>query len=148
MKITDYLATTFRLVIALTLVSLTFNASAEQKITKGNWDIHYIAFPSSFVKPDTAKQYNLQRSRYMAVVNISVLDAASQEAQYVNVSGVAKNLLGQTKTLEFKRVVEGPAVYYLAQVGYRNEEIFNFSIDVQQGERTETIKFKNKFYTD
>ncbi len=135
------------LTIALMLL-LPLSVNAEQKITKGDWDIHYIAFPSTFVKPETAKEYNLQRSRYMAVVNISVLDANSQEAQFVNVSGSAKNLLGQTKSLDFKRVTEGKAVYYLAQLGYRNEEILNFTIDVQQGNRVETIKFKNKFYAD
>ena len=146
-KVTASLKNVSGFILAL-LVMTAFSANAEQKFTKGNWDIHYIAFPSTFVKPETAKQYNLQRSRYTAVVNISVLDTKTQEAQFVNVSGSAKNLLGQTKPLSFTRVTEGEAVYYLAQVGYRNEEILNFTIDVQQGNRTETIKFKNKFYAD
>lgn len=136
------------IVLVALMCTSSFLAQAEQKFTKGSWDIHYIAFPSTFVKPETASQYNLQRSRYMAVVNISVLDKDSQEAQFVNISGQAKNLLGQTKPLTFTRVTEGPAVYYLAQLQYRNEEIFNFEIDIQQGNRTETIKFNKKFYAD
>ncbi|QTH63952.1 DUF4426 domain-containing protein [Psychrosphaera ytuae] len=142
MKIVKYIT------LVLLICASTFAVQAEQKFTKGSWDIHYIAFPSTFVKPETASQYNLQRSRYMAVVNISVLDKDSQEAQFVNVSGKAKNLLGQTKQLTFTRVTEGKAVYYLAQLQYRNEEIFNFEIDIQQGNRSETIKFNKKFYAD
>ncbi len=138
-------------VIATTLLcSLLYanNSNAEQKFVKGNWDIHYIAFPSTFIKPETAKAYRVERSRYMALINISVLDNADQSAQRVSLSGSAKNLLGQTTQLEFKRVVEGPAIYYLAQLKYTNEEIFNFSIDVQHGNRTENIKFQKKFYVD
>ncbi len=121
---------------------------AEQKFVKNNWDIHYIAFPSTFIKPETAKNYQLQRSKYMALINISVLNNKTQEALKVNLQGTAKNLLGQTTRLEFKRVEEGDSVYYLAQLKYSNEEIFNFNITAQLGNRTETIKFKKKFYVD
>lgn len=132
----------------LSALVMPFNANSEQKITKGNWDIHYIAFPSSFVKPETAREYALERSRYMAIVNVSVLDSTTQKAQNVSLTGTAKNLLGQTKQLSFKKVVEGDAIYYLAQLKHRDEENLNFTIDVQRGNRTETINFKKKLYVD
>jgi hypothetical protein len=135
--------------ILLLSALLSFNSHAEQKITKGNWDIHYIAFPSSFIQPEIAKQYQLQRSKYLAVINISVLDNKdNNKAQNAYVSGMAKNLLGQRTKLEFVKVTEGEATYYLAQLKYDNEEIYNFEIDVQQGNKTETIKFSQKFYVD
>lgn len=141
-----------KLILAITLfvsvLLLSPSASAEQKITKGDWDIHYIAFPSSFIKPETAREYNLERSRYMAIVNISVLDSSTQKAQNVSLTGNAKNLLGQTKQLSFKKVKEGDAIYYLAQLKHRDEENLNFTIEVQRGNRTETIKFKKKLYVD
>jgi len=56
------------------LILTSFHSLAEQKIVKGSWDIHYIAFPSSFLQPEVAKEYGLLRSKYQAVVNISVLD--------------------------------------------------------------------------
>ena len=97
-----------KLILAITLfvsvLLLSPSASAEQKVTKGDWDIHYIAFPSSFIKPETAREYNLERSRYMAIVNISVLNSSTQKAQNVSLTGNAKNLLGQTKQLSFKKV--------------------------------------------
>jgi hypothetical protein len=61
---------------------------------------------------------------------------------------MAKNLLGQRTKLDFVKVTEGEATYYLAQLKYDNEEIYNFEIDVQQGNKTETIKFSQKFYVD
>lgn len=124
-------------------------ANAEQKMTKGNWDIHYIAFPSSFLEPEVAKQYQLQRSKYQAVINLSVLDnGQNNKAQRVAISGQARNLLGQTKTLEFKQVVDGDAIYYLAQLEYRNEEQYKIAITVSQGSRTEQFEFSKKFYVD
>lgn len=136
--------------LALVLALLFSSSSvAEQKVTKGNWDIHYIAFPSSFIQPEVAKQYQLKRSKYQAIVNISVLDNSDDfTAQNVYVTGVAKNLLGQRVKLDFVKVTEGEATYYLAQLKYDNEEIFNFDINVQQGNRNETMKFSQKFYVD
>ncbi len=136
--------------LAFVLAFLFSPASfAEQKVTTGNWDIHYIAFPSSFIQPEVAKQYKLIRSKYQAIVNISVLDNSDNfTAQNVYVTGMAKNLLGQRVKLDFVKVTEGEATYYLAQLKYDNEEIFNFDINVQQGDRNETIKFSQKFYVD
>lgn len=135
--------------LLLSLLFLSAGLKAEQKHTKGNWDIHYIAFPSSFIQPQVAKNYKLQRSKYKAVVNISVLDNQNKmEAQNAFVTGTARTLLGQIVKLKFVKVKEGPAIYYLAQLDYVDQEIYNFDVQVQQGNRTEQIKFQQKFYVD
>ena len=122
---------------------------AEQKEVKGNWDIHYIAFPATFLEPEVAKNYGLIRSKYKGVVNISILaNDNKMKAQNAFVSGTAKNLLGQSQKMSFKKVQEGDAIYFLAQMDYHNEEIFNFKVEVQQGDRVESIKFSKKFYVD
>ncbi len=137
------------LLTALVLVFASFNSLAEQKFVKANWDVHYIAFPSGFLEPEVARQYGLIRSKYKAVVNISVLDNQNKmKAQNLAVSGSAKNLLGQTKNLTFTKVEEGEAIYYLAQFDYRNEEIVNITVNLQQGNRNEKIEFKKKLYVD
>ena len=137
------------LLTALVLIFASFNSSAEQKFVKDNWDVHYIAFPSGFLEPEVARQYGLIRSKYKAVVNISVLDNQNKmKAQNLAVSGSAKNLLGQTKNLTFTKVEEGEAIYYLAQFDYRNEEIVNITVNLQQGNRNEKIEFKKKLYVD
>lgn len=133
----------------LMLMLASFNSLAEQKFVKDNWDVHYIAFNSTFLEPKVAQQYGLTRSKYQAVINISVLDNNNKDkAQRVFVSGTAKNLVGQNMKLSFKQVEEGSAIYYLAQLQYHDNQPLDFTIDIQQGNRKETIKFKKKFYVE
>ena len=113
MHIRLFLAT---LTITLSLVfGISFSAQAEQKVTLGKWDVHYIVFDTTFLTPEIAKANGIVRSKYNALVNISVLDSATQVAQRVDISGTARNLIGTTKELKFKRVIDGDAIYYLAR---------------------------------
>lgn len=140
-----------KLIFLLTLVSALFTnpALAEQKKVKGNWDIHYIAFQSTFLEPNVAKEYNLQRSKYKGVINIAVLDNQNNDkAQNVALSGKARNLLGQYQTLKFKKVTEGQSIYYLAQFSFVDKQDYHFDITVQLGNRQEKITFNNKMYSD
>ncbi|MFD2178728.1 DUF4426 domain-containing protein [Veronia pacifica] len=140
----------------LTLLSaaalfVTTAVSAGQSKDIGSLEVHYSAFPSTFIPAAVAKHYGIQRSRYNAVINISVLDKSSPGKPAVNsfVEGTAKNLLGTTKKLLFREVVEGDAIYYLAEVGYANEETYNFEINVNSsGKSSGKLRFKQKFYTD
>ncbi len=138
-----------RIIIAL-LLSLTVSVSAfaEQKKQLGNWDVHYIAFPSPILTPAVAQQYQLQRSKYNAIINISVLDKATQQAQKVAISGSAKDLQSRLRTLEFTEVIEGDAVYYLAQLPFHHEQRFNFTINIISGNQTQQLKFDQIFYVD
>ena len=64
---------------SLLLISLSLiqPVVAEQKKTLGNWDIHYIAFNSTFLTPDVARAANLSRNKTNAIINISVLDKST-----------------------------------------------------------------------
>ena len=133
---------------------LAFNAhSAQEQGAQykelGPWQVHYIAFPSTFIQPQIAKTYGLERSGYKGIVNISILkNDTDKTAQKATLQGTARNLLGNKQSLNFKEVVEGDSVYYLAQVDYTNEEILRFEIEIQQGNQFQTLKFKQKFYVD
>ncbi|MCT6699082.1 DUF4426 domain-containing protein [Rheinheimera sp. 4Y26] len=123
-------------------------AQAEQKKQLGPWDVHYIAMPSTLIEPAIASNYKIERSKFNGLVNISVLNSSDQKAQQVTLSGSAKNLLGQQKTLNFTQVVEGEAIYYLAQLPYRNEERMSFVIDIRQGNQNQQLKFEHTFYVE
>ncbi|KYL36811.1 MULTISPECIES: DUF4426 domain-containing protein [Pseudoalteromonas] len=133
---------------------LAFNAhSAQEQGAQykelGPWQVHYIAFPSTFIQPQIAKTYDLERSGYKGIVNISILkNDTDKTAQKATLQGTARNLLGNKQSLNFKEVVEGDSVYYLAQVDYTNEEILRFEIEIQQGNQFQTLKFQQKFYVD
>lgn len=124
------------------------NALAEQKKTMGDWDIHYIVIPTTFLTPEVAKANNIQRSKFNALVNISVLDKRTKQAQDVVVSGNARNLLGNNKALNFKKVSEGQAIYYLATVNFDDKETMRFTVDVSQNNTSQQLVFQQQMYAD
>ena len=81
-------------------------------------------------------------------MNISVLDSRSQKAQEVEMSGTARNLLGTTKTLTFKKVTEGDAIYYLATVPFSHKEVLRFDINIEQGKASQNLKFQQTMYVE
>lgn len=123
-------------------------AHAEQYKTLGKWDVHYIVLNSTFLQPEIARQYSIQRSKYNAFINISVLDKDSHKAQDVVVTGQAKNLLGTIKKLNFAQVQEGDAIYYLAQLPFDHRETYRFEIKVRHGNNEEVLKFQQELVTD
>lgn len=110
--------------------------------------MHYIVFGTPFLTPEVAKSYGIVRSKFNALVNISVLDSDTQKAQTVAMSGTARNLLGTSKPLSFKKVVDGNAIYYLAILPFRDQETYRFSVEIQQGGKTQTLQFQQKMYVD
>ncbi|QYK04149.1 DUF4426 domain-containing protein [Shewanella zhangzhouensis] len=143
----------FRQLFAALLLtaSLCGIASAEQKEQVGQFDIHYMALPSTFLTPAIAKSYGIERSNYTGIVNIAVLDTAEEgnPAVAVEISGIANNLLDAKVELKFREIREGSAIYYIAEVPYRSDEEINFQIALRSGNKLNTtLKFKQKFYID
>lgn len=122
--------------------------NAEQKQVLGSWDVHYIALNSTFLTPEVAKQYGIVRSKFNALINISVLDRQDKTAQSVILTGDARNLIGVVKKLTFKQVTEGKAIYYLAVLPFSDLEQYRISIDINDGLEQKTLKFQHKFYAD
>ncbi|MBY5921802.1 DUF4426 domain-containing protein [Ferrimonas balearica] len=143
-----------RYAIAL-LLSLTvaLPAAAEQVQKVGKYAVHHVAFGSTFLTPEIARTYDITRSRYVGLVNITVIDTSlpgdETHAVAVKIQGTARNLLGNVKNLSFKEIREGTAIYYIAEVGHRNEETFTFDIEVSNGQDLSTeLTFKQKFFVD
>ncbi len=126
------------------------NANAENMKKLGNMNVHYIAIGSTFLTPEIAKLYDIQRSRYNGLINISVLDNSKQgtPAKRVSITGKAKNNVGQSKKIEFQEVTEGSSIYYLAQVRYDNEETIHFDLTINDGIEIQHLTFSQKFYVD
>jgi hypothetical protein len=140
----------FLLCTVLSSLSFTFSAHAENMKVLGNMEVHYIAIGSTFFTPKIAKAYDIERSRYNALINISVLDKtqAGKPAKSVSIFGKARNDLGQIKEIEFVEVKEGKAIYYLAQLKYSDEETYYFDLQINDGFETQMLSFKHKFYAD
>lgn len=128
--------------------AISAQAIAEIKKDLGDWEVHYIALTTTFLSPEIARANNIVRSGRNALVNISVLNKRTKEAQEVNITGTARNLLGTIKTLEFRQVKEGKAVYYLASVGFSDKEILRFDIDINQGRSNQNLQFQQTMYVE
>ncbi|MFT6506765.1 DUF4426 domain-containing protein [Colwellia polaris] len=129
---------------------LTATVNAENMKKLNDLNVHYIAIGSTFLTPEIAKAYGIERSRYKGLVNIAVLDNTQDgnPAKTVNINGKARNDVGQIKSLDFMEVKEGDAVYYLAQVGYSNEETIYFDINITDKGKQHNLTFSQKFYVD
>lgn len=132
----------------IAVLSLAGSAHAELKKTLGDWDVHYIALTTTFLTPEIARANNIVRSGKNALINISVLDKQSKDAQVVEMSGTARNLLGTSKPLTFTQVNEGEAIYYLASVPFSHKEVLRFNIDIKQGRSSQTLQFQQTMYVE
>jgi len=71
----------------------------------------------------------------MGMLNISVLknpgDDQLPKPRIAKVTGSLKNLIGQSKSLEFKEIKETNAVYYIATFRFDEEEVYRINLQVQ-----------------
>ncbi|KFZ30221.1 hypothetical protein IDSA_10705 [Pseudidiomarina salinarum] len=126
---------------------VTAPVMAEGVTRLGPWEVRYNAFNSTLLRPEMADQYDLERSQYLATLNIVVFAAEEpgKPAQQVELSGYAMNPLSQQQQLEFQEVIEGESVYYLAQTRFTNAETLRFFITIEQGETQEELTFSKTF---
>jgi hypothetical protein len=140
-----------RLALLLLTLSLALPAAAERLQRFGDLEVHYNVFNSSFLQPDIAAASGLTRSKTQGVVNVAVM-RAGKAVPAAAVSGAVKNLLGQSKTLNFQRVSEGEgdtqAVYHLAQFAMTDRELLTFDLKVQEGGNTHSVTFNQEVFPD
>ena len=65
------------------------------------------------------------------------------------VAGNASNLTGQMKSLEFREIKEGTAIYYLAEQKVSDGEFLKFKINITpEGEEGPArLQFSKRFFT-
>jgi len=139
----------FKIIFVALLTLASQGTFAEQKHDFANLEVHYIALPSMFIEPEIATQHSLKRSKYVGLVNISVLDKAQQSMPIeAEVIGVGRNLIGQIEQLTFKKIKEGKSIYYIASYPFTNEEIVKFEVQIKAQGKTNLLKFQHKYYVE
>jgi hypothetical protein len=131
----------------------TLPARADNTVI-GDFTVHYLAVNSTFLEPEIAAQYGIERGSRLGFINVAVLRNEESNSIGMPVSAVITggkfNLMQQSTPLEFKEVREGEAIYYLAQFEFSNAETLRFEIDVQpegQGE-PHKITWNTQLYAD
>ena len=119
----------------------------------GNYEVHFSAFNSTFLAPEIARAYQLERGPRQGLVNIAVRNVKDSDAGTAisaKLEGHRQNLLQQQSGLKFQEIREGSAIYYLAGFRFSNEEMLEFNINVQPdgSDRTRKVQFRQQFYQD
>ncbi|MCG8610860.1 MAG: DUF4426 domain-containing protein [Pseudomonadales bacterium] len=107
---------------------------AEQKEIFDGYEVHYNAFNSTFLSPEVAKQYGIIRSKSLALLNVSVLKLPDQSGGTplpvaASVKGTITNNVQQQREIDFTRITEGQAVYYLGQFQFSENDLLVFNLD-------------------
>ena len=65
-------------------------------------------------------------------------------------TGTIKNLIGQSRTIDFREIKETNAVYYVSTFRFDKNEIYRIDLDVtpEGTSRTFDVKFSQKFYQE
>ena len=145
-----------KLLKKLTLVTILISspAIAQQAQEFGDYVVHYNALSSSLITPEVAKAYGIRRSDSRALINISVLKSAGEQAATAVKAAVTtsgRNLTGQTRNVEMREIDDGDgAIYYIGELSVRNMETFDFTVVViPEGQsKLLNVKFRQQFYTE
>lgn len=124
-------------------------AAPQGEVALGHYQLLYSAINSTLLPAEMANAYNLKRKADEVLINITVLDTQTKRPVPIGISGVAKNLIQQSKPLNFREIKETDAVYYLATLRTTEREVFHFLLDVNLPDgRTEKVKFTQELFVN
>jgi len=141
---------TLFLAFGLMLVSITSQAGQKDF---GEYQVHWSVLPSTFLAPEVAQANNLQRSRGIGIVNISIM-TEDEHGQIQPVSGQVEgqvsNDIQQVNFLAFRRIQEGDAVYFIAQYQYQSGDLMTFNVTARPSGHQEDlpIRFSHTLFND
>ncbi len=125
-------------------------AQAQQSEMFGPFELHYAVVNSTFLEPKVAAAYGITRGERRAILNLAVREHVGDitEARPMLLQGRTRDLVQRGAALEFQEIREGPAIYYIAEFEFLDEEWLFFEIDFRPegAERTYSFKFKHQLY--
>lgn len=138
--------------LAITVLQIA-PARAQQSETFGPYELHYSVVNTTFIEPDVAATYGITRGRDRAILNLSVrehLPGKGDVGRPMQLKGTTRDLLQKQQVLDFQEVREGPAIYYIAEINFLDEEhrFFEIHFRPEGAGETYTFKLKHKMYED
>ncbi|MBE0484701.1 DUF4426 domain-containing protein [Marinobacter sp.] len=119
----------------------------------GEYQVHWSVFPSTFLTPEVARDNNLQRSRSIGTINISIM-TEGEHGQIRTVGGQMEgqvaNDIQQVNFLAFRRIQEGDSVYFIAQYQHRPGDLMTFNIKARPSghNRDLQVRFSHTLFND
>ncbi|WP_026340611.1 DUF4426 domain-containing protein [Thioalkalivibrio sp. ALJT] len=140
------------LLVALAAVAFGSSIASANEAEFDNYVVHYNVINTTFLSPEVARAYDVRRSSNRAMVNISVMERGEEGMQAVSadVSGTTTNMNDQMRSLRFREVRDGDAIYFLSEVTVRSGETLDFVIDILPAgsERELPVRFSRDFFAD
>ena len=141
-----------RILLSIGLVIASATALAQQSEMFGPFELHYSVVTTTFLEPEVAATYGITRGKKRAILNLAVreqLEDGSSVARTMLIKGRTWDLI-QNQFLEFNEVREGPAIYYIAEFKFIDEEwrFFEVNFRPEGADQTYTFKLKRQLYLD
>ncbi|MGB5255709.1 MAG: DUF4426 domain-containing protein [Woeseiaceae bacterium] len=116
----------------------------------GEHVVHFSAMSTDQLPPETARAYNILRSKNRAMLNVSVIRKSDKAAVPAKVTVKTVNLTGQLKNVTMRQINEQEAIYYIGETAVANREtlVFDISVIPEGASRASEVRFKRQFYTD
>lgn len=138
---------------ALALLTLSVSVHAAGNKEFGEYRVHWSVLPSTFIAPEVAKANNLQRSKGIGVINISIMkknEDGTLSPVSGQVEGKVSNDIQQVRFLAFRRIQEGDAVYFIAEYQYSSGELMTFNITARPTghQRDLPVRFAHTLFSD
>ncbi len=121
-------------------------------IRKGNYEVFFSTFNTSFLSPETAKAVGVVRAKDLGMLNISIrehfADGQTQSLKAKDIRGAAFDLIHKN-SLVFNEVIEPGAVYYLAKFKISNDDeiiVIKVTVVPVGSEQEIDIEFNRRFY--
>ncbi|WP_372986445.1 DUF4426 domain-containing protein [Marinobacter sp.] len=143
--------TNFLAGILLTMAALQAQAAGSKDF--GDYQLHWSVLPSTFLSPEVARANDLQRSKGIGIVNISIMqeqDNGTLKPVGGQVEGKVSNDIQQVNFLAFRRIQEGDAVYFIAEYQYPSGELMTFNITAHPtGHQQDlSVRFAHTLFSD
>ncbi len=139
-------------IVALAAVVLGGSIASANEAEFDNYVVHYNVINTTFLSPEVAQAYNVRRSASRAMVNVTVMERTDAGMQPVSaeVGGTAINMNQQVRTLRFREIRDGDAIYHLSELPVRGGEELEFELEIlpADSDRTKTVNFRQTFYAD
>lgn len=127
------------------LLCMPLLAQNEYEVSFADYTVNYNTFPSTFLEPAVAKAAGIKRSENHGVITIAVrhrAETVGRKAVKAAVSGMATNLIGQLRKLNFTEIREGEALYYIGDFVFVSNESLTFNISLTPEGATQPHEFK------
>jgi hypothetical protein len=143
---------TLSLVAGVLLSGISFFALAQNATQVPGYTIHHNAMTTDTLTPKVAKAYGIQRSKNRGMLNVSVIKdqpGTTGVPVKAKVTATATNLTGQSRNIEMREVIDGDAIYYLADFRVTDQETLDFKLDVQPNDASTHFQtsLRQQFYT-